>query len=306
MEICIVGCGAIGSLFAAHLARLEEVRVYAYDINEEHVRAMREKGLRVTGEANFTASPTATTDPRQLPRCDYGIVVTKSMHTGSAIEAAAHAFDQDSAVCSIQNGAGNEEVLARHVRFVIRGTTFPAAHLVGPGQVCFDISGDTWMGPFEPTQTPMQKVRELASALTRAGLKTRALEDARGVQWTKLIFNASTNPVGALTRLHHGAASFFEPTGRLFDQLIDEGIAVATASGIQLEGDPRQMVRQAAQAPGKHNASMLQDVLAGRQTEIDFMNGAIVREGERLGVPTPLNRAMWALVRGLDHSRTNP
>ena len=98
----------------------------------------------------------------------------------------------------------------------------------------------------------------------------------------------------------------YRPTGQLFDDLISEGIAVAAALGISLHGDPRQLVQKGASAPGKHKASMLQDVLAKRQTEVDFMNGAIVKWGEKNGVPTPLNKTMWALIKGLEHSWTNP
>jgi 2-dehydropantoate 2-reductase len=205
----------------------------------------------------------------------------------------------------VQNGVGNEEIIAEHVRFVIRGTTFPAGHIVEPGHVGFDIKGDTWIGPFEPTNTAMERVEELAGYLTRGGMNTIALADARGAQWTKLIFNAATNPVGALTRLHHGAATRFPPTGELFEALIQEGEAVAKAMGVELHGDPRDLVAKGANAPGKHKASMLQDVLSERTTEVDFMNGAIVTWGEKYGVPTPLNRAMRALMKGLEHSRTD-
>ena len=244
--------------------------------------------------------------PTELPQCDYGIVATKAIHTRHAIEQTAHIFGDTSAVCSVQNGVGNEEILAEHVKYVIRGTTFPAGHPIAPGHIGYDIKGDTWIGPFEPTQTPMTKVEELAGLMSRAGMNTIALADARGAQWTKLIFNAATNPVGALTLLHHGAATRFPPTGKLFDALIAEGEAVARAMNIELHGDPRHMVRKGADAPGKHRASMLQDVLAKRPTEVDFMNGAIVRWGDQLGVPTPLNRTLWELVKGLEHSWTNP
>ncbi len=306
MKICVIGCGAIGSLFAAHLARLGTVEVYAYDVAGEHVEAINRNGLRISGAADFTARLRATSDPRELPLCNYGIVATKSLHTGAAIAQAARAFDESSAVCSVQNGVGNEEILAESVKYVIRGTTFPAGHLITPGHIGFDIKGDTWIGPFEPTHTPMSMVEELAGLLTRAGMNTVALKDARGAQWTKLIFNASTNPVGALTRLDHGAATRFAPTGELFNALIAEGEAVARALGITLDHDPREMVQAGANAPGKHKASMLQDVEAGRPTEVDFMNGAIVQWGEKVGVPTPLNKALWALVKGLEHSWTNP
>jgi len=306
MRICIIGCGAVGSIFAAHLARIEGVEVWAYDVNREHVDAINRDGLRISGAAEFTARLNAASDPAQIPRCDYGIVATKAIHTRAAIAQAARIFDDRSAVCSVQNGVGNEEIIAEHVKYVIRGTTFPAGHLISPGHVGYDIKGDTWIGPFEPTHTPMEMVEALAGALTRSGMHTMALPDARGAQWTKLIFNAATNPVGALTRLDHGAAARFEPTGELFKALIEEGKSVARALGIELHGDPWDLVMKGASAPGKHKSSMLQDVEAGRLTEVDFMNGAIVRWGEKAGVPTPLNRVMWALVKGLEHSWTKP
>jgi 2-dehydropantoate 2-reductase len=306
VKVCIVGCGAIGSLFAAHLARLEDVEVHAYDVSKEHTRAINERGLRISGAAEFTARLHAASDASQIPVCEFGIVATKSTHTRPAIEQAKRIFGPSSAVCSVQNGVGNEEILAEHVKYVIRGTTFPAGHLIAPGHVGFDINGDTWIGPFEPTNTPFELVEKLSSLLNRSGLHVIPLKDARGAQWTKLIFNASTNPVGALTLLHHRAATRFPPTGALFNALIAEGEAVAKALGIELHGDPRALVEKGASAPGKHNASMLQDVLAKRQTEVDFMNGAIVEWGEKTGIPTPLNRAMWQLIRGLEHSWTDP
>jgi 2-dehydropantoate 2-reductase len=306
MKICIIGCGAVGSLFAAHLAKAGEVEVWAYDVWKEHTDAIRANGLRLSGAADFTAQLSATSDPKSLPRCDYGIVATKAIHTGAAIAQVAHIFDDISAVCSVQNGVGNEEIIAEHVKLVIRGTTFPAGHPVAPGHIGYDIAGDTWIGPFETTDTPMAKVEELAGLITRAGMNTIALKDARGAQWTKLIFNAATNPVGALTLLHHGAATRFAPTGQLFDDLIAEGEAVARKLGIELHGDPRALVQKGANAPGKHRASMLQDVLAKRQTEVDFMNGAIVKQGEKIGVPVSLNRTMWELIKGLEHAWKDP
>ena len=306
IRICIVGCGAVGSLFAAHLAKQGEAEVWAYDVWKDHVDAMRKNGLRLSGAAEFTAKVNATSDPQELPRCDYGIVATKAIHTKSAMAQVARAFDENSAVCSVQNGAGNEELIAEHVKYVIRGTTFPAGHPISPGHIGFDIKGDTWIGPFEPTNTPMAKVEELAGLITRSGMNVIPLPDARGAQWTKLIFNASTNPVGALTLLHHGAATRLGPTRQLFNDLIAEGEAVAKALGIELHGDPRALVQKGANAPGKHRASMLQDVLAKRQTEVDFMNGAIVKWGEKTGVPTPLNKALWQLVKGLEHSWSDP
>ena len=178
--------------------------------------------------------------------------------------------------------------------------------MIGPGAAGVEFYSDVWIGPFEPTGTPFERVEQLAELLNRAGLRVVALPDARGAQWTKLIFNAAVNPVDALTRLHHGAATRFPPTGVLSEALLQEGESVAKALGIALHGDARRMVAEGAAAIERRNVSMFLDVLARRQTEVDFLNGAIADWGEKLGVPVPLNRAIWQLVKGLEHSWSDP
>jgi 2-dehydropantoate 2-reductase len=306
LKFCIVGCGAIGSVIGAHLARLTDVEVYAYDTSEENISAIKERGLQISGAAEFTAKLHATSRPREIPRCDFGVFATKSLHTRAAIEQTAHIFGSSSAVCSVQNGIGNEEIIAEHVKQVIRGATTMAAHLAGPGHAVLEFYSDLWIGPFEPTGTPYACVEQFAEILNRSGLRVVPLRDARGAQWTKLIFNAAVNPVGALTRLHHGAATRFPPTGALYEALLQEGESVARALGITLHGDARHMIAEGASARGKRNASMLMDILAERQTEVDFVNGAIADWGEKLGVPVPLNRAIWQLMKGLEYSWTDP
>jgi 2-dehydropantoate 2-reductase len=227
------------------------------------------------------------------------------MYTRAAIEASAHAF-AGGAVASVQNGVGNEEVIADHVERVIRGTTFPAGRMLEPGVVHMDTRGDTWLGPFEPKPARMDAVTQLAEAITAGGMNTKALPDARGAQWTKLIFNAATNPLGALTRLTHGRLCELPDTRRLITQLVDEGKAVAGALGITLDSDPDELVDHAAKVAYEHRASMLQDVLAERATEVDALNGGIVRFGEEQGVPTPMNQAIAALIRGLERSWQQP
>lgn len=300
MRVCVVGCGAVGSLFAAALAQLDDVEVWAYDLDAAHVAAINERGLRITGAGELTGIVRATTDARELPPCEFGIVAVKSMHTDRAMADTAHAF-ADGAVCSVQNGAGNEELVARHVREVIRGTTFPAGHIVGPGHVGWDTKGDTHIGPFEPSPTPMSKVERLAEACTLGGMPTHALVDARGAQWRKLIFNAASNAVGALTGLTHGRIAE-PPTRDLAWAVMAEGRAVADAQGIVLDQSPEELFDFAArkEIAYDHKPSMLQDVEAGRATEIDFLNGAIADFGARYGVEAPLNRALTALVKGLE------
>jgi 2-dehydropantoate 2-reductase len=298
-----VGCGAVGSIFAANLAQLDDLEVWAYDLASDHVEAINANGLRLSGAGEVVGSVRATTDAGELPACDFGIVATKAMHTEPAIAATALAF-AEGAVCSVQNGIGNEEALAAHVAQVIRGTTFPAGRIVEPGHVQWDVKGDTTIGPFEPSPAPLAQVERLAEACTRAGLPTEAVADARGPQWRKLIFNAATNPVGALTGLTHGRVCEDPALRRLVSGLVDEGKAVADAQGIELDADPEELIDHAAkpEVAYDHKASMLQDVEARRETEIDFLNGGIVRFGREHGVPAPLNEAILALVKGLERS----
>jgi 2-dehydropantoate 2-reductase len=303
VKVCVVGCGAVGSLFAANLAGLEDVEVWAYDLSQEHVDAINANGLRLSGAGEVVGQVRATTDASELPACEFGIVATKAMHTEPAIAATAHAF-ADGAVCTVQNGLGNEEVLAGHVRRVIRGTTFPAGRILEPGHVQWDVKGDTTIGPFEPSPAAREEIERLAEACTRAGLPTTAVADARGPQWRKVIFNAATNPVGAVTGLTHGRVCEDPALRRLVSGLVDEGKAVASAQGITLDADPEQLIDHAARpdVAYDHKASMLQDVEARRQTEIDYLNGGIARFGREHGVPTPLNEAILALVKGLEAS----
>jgi 2-dehydropantoate 2-reductase len=303
VKIAVVGCGAVGSLFAANLAQLDDVELWAYDLAQDHVDAINTRGLRLSGAGEVVGRLRATSDPTELPPCDFGIVATKSMHTEPAIAACARAF-ADGAVCSVQNGVGNEEAIAEHVDRVIRGTTFPAGRIVEPGHVQWDVRGETTIGPYEPKPASMDEVARLAEACTRAGLPTTAVEDARGPQWRKLIFNAATNPVGALTRLSHGRVCERPTLRTLVTALVDEGKAVVAAQEIELDADPEELIDHAAkpEVAYDHKASMLQDVEARRETEIDYLNGGIVRFGREQGVPTPLNEMITALVKGLEAS----
>ena len=306
MRVCVVGCGAVGSLFAANLAQLDDVEVWAYDLYGAHVDAIQRDGLRLSGAGDVVGRVRATTAASELPRCDFGIVATKAMHTEAAVAATAEAF-AEGAVASVQNGIGNEEAIATHVRRVIRGTTFPAGRLLEPGHVQWDVKGDTTLGPFEPQPAGTDEIARLADACTRAGMPTQAVADARGPQWRKLIFNAATNPLGALTGLTHGRVCEREDLRALVTNLVNEGKAVAAAQAIRLDADPEELIDHAARkdVAYDHRASMLQDVEARRATEIDYLNGGIVRFGREHGVATPLNEAVWALVKGVEAAWTS-
>jgi 2-dehydropantoate 2-reductase len=301
VRIAVVGCGAIGSLYAAHLARVPGVEVWAVDPWVEHVDAMEARGLRVTGLADFVAPVRARTDGSDLPACDFGVIATKAQHTRAAFEGARAAL-ANAAVVSVQNGLGNEEIIAELAPRVIRGSIVTAGAVVEPGVVRYDAPGDSWFGPFEPRPAPMSEVRQLARLLTEGGLRTYALEDARGPQWTKVVFNSATSPLAALTGLSVGRVCTDTRLRPQVDRLVTEAVAVCERAGIVLTRPPQEAVDEAIAEAYDHKPSMLQDVLARRDTEIDALNGGIAAEGRRVGVPTPLHDCMTALVKGLERS----
>jgi 2-dehydropantoate 2-reductase len=300
-RIAVLGCGAIGSLYAAHLARVPGVEVWAVDPWREHVEAIESGGLTVTGQAAFTAPVHALTSADRLPPCRLGIVATKSSHTRDAVAAARGAL-ADAAVVSVQNGVGNEELIAEFAPRVMRGTIVTAGAVTAPGVVRYDAPGDSWLGPFEPKPAATDEIELLAALLNEGGLRTHAVADARGPQWTKVVFNAATSPLAALTGLTVGQVCTDPALRAQVGILIAEARAVCAAAGIALTRDPAEAVEEAIREAFGHKPSMLQDVLARRPTEIDVLNGGIADEGRRVGVATPAHDCMVALVRGLENS----
>ncbi|UQX87408.1 2-dehydropantoate 2-reductase [Jatrophihabitans telluris] len=304
VRVAVLGCGAIGSLYAAHLARVPGVEVWAVDPWHEHMAAIAADGLRVTGHAEFVAPVHALTDPAALPRCDLAVVATKSLHTAAAVRAAQGALSNAAAV-SVQNGVGNEETIAEFVPRVIRGSIVTAGHIPEPGTVRYDAPGDSWFGPFEPSPAGEDEITLLASLLSDGGLRTFAVPDARGPQWTKVVFNAATSPLSALTGLSVGQVCTHPELRTQVERLVAEGLAVCEAAGITLVRDPLESVQEAIDEAFWHKPSMLQDVMARRRTEIDVLNGGIAAEGRRVGVTTPGHDAMVALLHGLESSWTS-
>ncbi|HVP42255.1 MAG TPA: 2-dehydropantoate 2-reductase [Terriglobales bacterium] len=297
-KVCIVGAGAIGSLYAAHLARVAEV--WCLVRREEHAHALDERGLRVSGTHDFTVQVNAETRPDRLPHFDLGIVATKATQAAEAFRPVGHLFD-GGAIISAQNGLGSEEILAALTRGkIIRACTFMSGTRHSDSHVQYELDTPTWLGPFEPTGTPFSTVKEAADLIVAGGLKAEALEDCRPAQWSKLIFNASVNAVSALTDLPH-CREFAEGfVGDLMKELIEEGKSVAAAAGIRLQDDPWEMNRIGCQTD--HPTSMLYDVRHRQPTEIDFLCGAIAREAVRLGVPAPRHTAMYQLIKGRELS----
>jgi len=301
-KVCIIGCGSIGSLYAAHLARVAEV--WACVRREDHARALNRDGLRVTGTHEFSVRLTATTNPADLPDFDFGIVATKAIQVEESIRPIGRHFDKG-AILSAQNGLGSEEIIARHTPgYVMRGTTFMSGTRHSDTHVQYELDTPTWMGPFEPCGTPYSAVKEAAGLIIASGLKAEALEDARPAQWSKLIFNSSVNGVSALTGLphspHFAGEEKFADLGHLLHALIEEGKRVAEAAGVRLYEDPWEMNRLGAMT--NHPPSMLYDVRHQLTTEVDFLSGAIAKEAAKAGVAAPLHTAVYRLIKGKEAS----
>ncbi len=300
-NILIVGCGAIGGLFASALSSV--AKVFAYDTNAEHVRAITAGGLRVIGKNTRVASIMATDDATPLKdiRFAAAIFLLKSKFTAAALAMLKPALSGDPLLVTLQNGMGNAEVLLGVPGLtVVRGATMNAGRYVEPGCVENLIEGKTWLGP---ARGSLDAIRPLAGLLNAAGMPTELVADPMGAVWSKFVFNCVMNPLGALM-LGENAPRHNTPEMRaLVDDMAAECMAVVERLGGSFSFPPMDFVAKvrAGEIPmSSHAGSMALDIARGQQTEIDELTGFIVREGERLGVPTPNCKAIYRLVKGLE------
>ncbi len=303
-RVWVVGAGAIGSLYAAHLARVCDVSVLCR--REEHARALSQRGLRVSGRHDFTATLRASSDPAALPPFDLAIVATKATELDVAASRLA-GHSPRGAVMTVQNGLGAEELVRRHGEWnLISAVTFMSGTRHEDTHVEYILDTATWLGPYEGT--PLALAEEAGALLVRSGLEAEVLPDLRPAQWSKLIFNATVNGVAALTELPHDR-HFAErdqqsDLGHLVHDLIAEGRRVADAAGVELHDDPWEMNVLATRRGSAHYPSMLEDVEARRPTEVELINGSLVREAARRGVEVPLQTALLRLVKAKEASYT--
>ena len=300
-KILIVGCGAIGGLFAAALSSV--AKVFAFDTNAAHVKAINAQGLRLIGKHQRTAAVEATDDPDTLKgtRFDAVIFLIKSKMTGPALARLRPVLAGKPVLVTLQNGMGNAEaLLADPGATVMRGVTMNAGRYVGPGCVESLIEGRTWLGPARGTT---DDARPLAGLLNKGGMNTEVIADPMGAVWSKFVFNSVMNPLGALM-MGDNAARYDAPEMRtLIDDMAAECTAVVRALGGTFAFPPMDFVGKvrAGKIPlSMHAGSMALDIERGAPTEIDELTGFIVREGERLKVPVPNCKAVYRLLKGLE------
>jgi 2-dehydropantoate 2-reductase len=300
-NILVVGCGAIGALFAAALSKIATVT--AFDTNTEHVNAINVDGLRITGKRVQTAHIRATDNPAALKGAVFAAVIflTKSKMTKVALGQLWPVLAGNPILITLQNGMGNtEHLLSRADAIVGRGVTMNAGRYVEPGCVEGLIEGKTWIGPVRGT---IEHVRPIAELLNAAGMETDIVADPMGAIWSKFAFNCVMNPLGALMMGDNASRYDSFEMRVLIDDMAAECAAVIEALGGTFAFPPMEFVSKvrAGETPlSDHAGSMALDIARGAPTEIDELTGFIVREGDRLKIAVPNCKAVYRLVKGLE------
>jgi 2-dehydropantoate 2-reductase len=302
MKIAVVGAGAMGSLFGALLAESGN-EVWLYDIWEDHMNAVEQNGLMLEYESHTrVVKLNAALDPLKIGESDLVLVFVKSIHTESAAQTAARLAGRNGLVMTLQNGMGNADTIADHVKptQIIVGTTAHGATMLGPSSIRHAGKGSTTLGMWAGGKKAFQIARQTAKLLSRAGIESTAVKDVRPVIWEKLIVNVGINAITALTGIKNGQILDFEWTRELSRAAVNEAAAVAKAQGIEIRKDPAAYVLQVAQATSANRSSMGQDVDHHRPTEIEAINGFVVREADRMGLAATVNRTLTALVKTME------
>jgi 2-dehydropantoate 2-reductase len=305
MTVVIVGPGAIGSLTAALLSRGPKP-VVLLDHDRARAELVDRQGVRVEGEGGETRYRVrCTADYGCLSTAEFIIVAVKAYHTGAAAESLSRYVNLDSirAIVTLQNGLGNVEVLQQYFppSIIGVGATYHAATYLGPGRILHAGSGPTLLAPVSAEGRP--RLLEFKRYLEDSGVDVGWRDDFTSLLWSKLVVNCAINPVTALTRLRNGEAAERPGIFRVMRDLALEAFRVALAVGATPDyEDPVAKVLEVARSSHGNRSSMLQDIERGRRTEVDYLNGAVVSAAERLGIPVPMNEAIYSLVKGLEAS----
>ena len=303
LKICILGAGALGCAIGGLLTEAGN-EVWLINRHADQVEAMKRRGLLLRDGGVDRAVPVrAATTANEAGVVDLVIVLVKSFHTREAMEPALSLIGPDTLVISLQNGLGHEDILASIVgrERVLAGKTYAGGSQLGAGHVLIGTRGkDTHIGELDGTVTP--RVQRIAEVFNAAGLQTTVSDDIMGTIWDKLLINVATGALTGITRLTYGELYQRPELEACGVAAVAEAMAVAKAIGIKLGiTDPRQAwLKAGAGLPYEFKTSMLQSLERGSVTEIDFVNGAVVRGGQQCGVATPVNQTLVACIKGIE------
>ena len=304
MKVCVLGSGAMGSSIGGLLADAGS-EVYLIDTWAEHVNVMNGQGLKLrVGSSDRIVKVRAATDCRGIGQADLIIVLVKSFNTREAVENAGPIIGDKTVIMSLQNGLGNEEIIAEVAgkEHVVGGRTFAGGSVLGPGHVSTNIAGKpTYIGELDCSAT--ERVTRITEEFNRAGLVTTVSANIVGIMWDKLLVNVATGALCGITRLPYGGLYKMPELRECALEAVSEGMAVAKASGVKLATkDPKEAWFKASEGlPEDFKPSISQSLENGMRTEIDFINGAVVRCGEKCRVPTPVNKTLVASIKGIEY-----
>ncbi len=299
-NVIIVGPGAMGCLHAALLGRMPHLDVALLDYRTDRAELINEQGVIIEAPAGtYTVSVPCTADAQELSTADLVIIFTKAYDTLAAAEHCGPVVGPETAVLTLQNGLGNYQVLQQHfaAEQVLAGTTASGATLLGVGQVRQAGISKIVLGSPIGNQALADSTVEL---LKSADLEVELTADVDARLWRKVLINCAINPLTALTRRRNGELLESAALRDLAGQVAEEVYRVGQAVGIDWgEFDPRREVEKVCQATATNQSSMLQDILAGRRTEVEYITGAVANAAERHGAAAPLCQCLTALVEGL-------
>ncbi|MFA6357319.1 MAG: 2-dehydropantoate 2-reductase [Candidatus Omnitrophota bacterium] len=301
MKIAIVGSGAIGCLFAAFLTKSKE-DVWLLDKSKENASKLNESGISVEGTSNtFQVKVKVTSSVQDIGKTDLIIVCVKSFDTKTAIEQIKPLLTTHTKILTLQNGVGNLEIIAEIAGEdrVIGGVTNEGSTLIDLGKIRHAGKGETIIGAIGG-KTPVE-IRAIREAFNKAGFETKMTRDIKSLIWSKLIINVGINALSAITRLPNGKLIQFEGTKRILRNAVTEATRIAKKKRIKLTfDDPLAKVEAVCESTSGNLSSMLQDVLKKKRTEVDFINGVIVRLGQELGIEVPTNKFLLDLVNAIE------
>ncbi len=306
MKIAIIGAGAMGCLFGGKLSASPGNQVYLLDVWKDHMDAVNANGLLMEeGEETLNyRNIKGETDAKAVGVVDLAIVFVKSTLTAQAVASNKAVFGPNTLVLTLQNGMGNIDLIAQEVGMdnLLAGTTSHGALMLGPGKMRHTGVGGTTIGELSGEAT--SRIEAVAACLREAGMEILISDNVLGLVWDKLLVNVGINALTGITKLHNGELLDYPEIDVLLEMAVNEAQQVALAKGIKLGfEDGVAHCRQVAKATATNKSSMLQDIMGGKKTEIDMINGAIVKEGKAVGVATPVNQVLTSLIQFIEKSK---
>jgi 2-dehydropantoate 2-reductase len=303
MKIVIVGAGAIGSLLAAYLLKSKE-EILILEKTKERALKINQNGINIeSSSGNWKTKPKATAELKDIENADLVILTVKSYDTKETISRIKSVITDKTFVLTLQNGIGNVENIAEFINpdKIIAGTTNIGATFLELGKIRHAGKGETIIGTID-NKLPVE-IRHIREVFNKAGLETKISREIKGILWSKLIISTGINALTAITRLENGKLIKLEGTKKILREAVTEALRVAKRKRIKLiYDDPLAKVESVCEATATNTSSMLQDVLRKKHTEVDYINGAIVRLAQELGMNAPVNSMLLDLIKTIENS----